>query len=132
MIEINGGKCVKLSGRCIVKTPLEASDIEKVSTRIYCDFTLKRTSVDGGYFSHSILNSFPEVPKRVELLNKFYQCLLYGQLPHKAKNLVVCGANNSGESSWARIFFCFMNRTKIVSVTKEKTFGLSMVDENTE
>ena len=132
MIEINGGKCVKLSSRCIVKTPLEASDIGKVSPRIYCDYTLKRTSGDGGYFSHSIINSFPEVPKRVEFLNKFYQCLLYGQLPHKAKKLVVCGANNSGKSSWARIFFGLMNRSKIVSVTKEKTFGLSMLDEDTE
>ena len=132
MIEINGGKCVKLSSRCIVKTPLEASDIGKVSPRIYCDYTLKRTSGDGGYFSHSIINSFPEVPKRVEFLNKFYQCLLYGQLPHKAKKLVVCGANNSEKSSWARIFFGLMNKSKIVSVTKEKTFGLSMVDEDTE
>ena len=95
-----------------------------MSPKIYCDFTLKRTSGDGGYFSHSILNSFPEVPKRVEFLNKFYQCLLYGQLPHKSKKLVVCGANNSGKSSWARIFFGLMNRSKIVSVTKEKTFGL--------
>ena len=123
---------MKLSSRCIVKTPLEASDIGKVSPRIYCDFTLKRTSGDGGYFSHSILNSFPEVPKRVEFLNKFYQCLLYGQLPHKAKKLVVCGANNSGKCSWARIIFGLMNRSKIISVTKEKTFDFSMVDEDTE
>ena len=90
LIEINGGIC-------IVKTPLEASDIGKVSPVIYCDYTLKRISGDGGYFSHSIINSFPEVPKRVEFLNKFYQCLLYGQLPHKAKKIVVCGANNSGK-----------------------------------
>ena len=132
LIEINVGKCVKLSSRCIVKIPLEASDIGKVSPRIYCDFTRKRTSGDGGYFSHSIPNALPEVPKRVEFLNKFYQYLLYGQLPHKAKKLVICSANNSGKSSWARIFFGLMNRSKIVSVTKEKTFGLSMVDEDTE
>ena len=96
MIEIKGGKSVKLSSRCIVKTP---SDVGKVSPRIYCDFTLKRTSGDGGSFSHSILNSFPEFPKRVEFLNKFDECLLYGQLLHKAKKLVVCDANNSGKSS---------------------------------
>ena len=34
LLQINGGKCVKLSRRCIVKTPLEASDIGKVSPRI--------------------------------------------------------------------------------------------------
>ena len=66
---------MKLSSRCIVKTPLEVSDIGKVSPRIYCDFTLTRTSGDDGYFSNSILNSFPEVPKRVEFLNKFYHAL---------------------------------------------------------
>ena len=123
---------MKLSSRCIVKTLLEANDIGKVSPRIYYDFTVKITSRDGGYFSYSILNSSPEVPKRVEFLNKFYQCLLYGQLPHKAMKLVVCGTNNSGKSSWARIFLGIMNRLKIVSVTKEKTFDLSMVDEDTK
>ena len=123
---------MKLSSRCIVKTLLEANDIGKVSPRIYYDFTVKITSRDGGYFSYSILNSSPEVPKRVEFLNKFYQCLLYGQLPHKAMKLVVCGTNNSGKSSWARIFLGTMNRLKIVSVTKEKTFDLSMVDEDTK
>ena len=41
LIEISSGKCVKLSSRFIVKTPLDASDIGKVSPTIYCDFTLK-------------------------------------------------------------------------------------------
>ena len=30
LIEINGGKCVQLSSRYIVKTPLETSNIGKV------------------------------------------------------------------------------------------------------
>ena len=98
LLQINGGKCVKLSRRCIVKTPLEASDIGKVSPRIHCDYTLKRTSGDGRYFSHSIINFFPKVPKRVEFLNKFCQCFLYGQLPHKAKKLAVCVAQIIQES----------------------------------
>ena len=58
LIKINGGECVKLSSRCIIKTPMQASDIGKESPRIYCDFTLKRTSEDGGYFNQSIINSF--------------------------------------------------------------------------
>ena len=123
---------MQLSSPCIIKTPVQASDIGKVSPRIYCNFTLKRTSGDGGYSSKSIINSFPEVLKRLDFLNKFYQCLVYGQLPHKAKKLVVCGANNSEKSSWARIFFSLMNRSKIASVTKEKTLGLLTVDEDTE
>ena len=68
----------------------------------------------------------------MEFLNEFYQCLLYGQFPHKAKKLVACGVNNSAKSSWVRIFFGLMNRSRIRSVTKEKIFGLSMVDEDTE
>ena len=46
LIEINGGKCVKLSSRCIVKTLLEASDIGKVSPRIYCDFIPLKEQVE--------------------------------------------------------------------------------------
>ena len=85
-----------------------------------------------GYFSQSITNSLPEVPKYVEFLNKFHQCILYGQLLHKAKKLAVCGSNNSGNVLWERTFFGLMNRLKIVSVMKEKTFDLSMVDEDTD
>ena len=44
LMEINDGKFVKLSSRYIVKKPLEANDIGKVSPRIYCNFTLKRLS----------------------------------------------------------------------------------------
>ena len=43
-MQINDGKFVKLSSRYIVKKPLEANDIGKVSPRTYCDFTLKRLS----------------------------------------------------------------------------------------
>lgn len=93
---------------------------------------IKEQVDNGGYFSHSIINFFLEVPKHVEFLNKFYQCLLHGQLPHEAKKAVVCGTNNSGKSSCGRIFFGLMNRLKIVSVLKEKTFGLSTMDEDTE
>ena len=78
------------------------------------------------------LYSFPEVPKHVEFLNKFNPCLLYGELLHTAKKLLVCDANNSGQSSWARIIVGLMNRSKIVSVTKEITIDLSVVDEDTE
>ena len=42
------------------------------------------------------LYSFLKVPKHVEFLKKFDPCLLYGELLHTAKKLVVCDANNSG------------------------------------
>ena len=132
LIEINNGKCLKLSSRAFIKTPLKPDDLGVISPRTYCDYTLSNRSGDGGYFAHSILNSFPDVPIRVDFLNKFYQCLLFGQLEHKTKKLVVCGDNNSGKSSWAKVFFGLLNRSRIVSVTQEKKFGMAMVNENTE
>ena len=121
---------MKLSSRCIVKTPPEAIDIGKVSPRIYCDYTLKRTSGDGGYFSHNIINSFPEAAKPVKFLNKFYQYLLYGQLPHRAEKIVVCGTNDLGKSSWERTFFGLMNRSNIVDEDTELIF-IDKWSENT-
>ena len=132
MIEVNNGKCLKLSSRRFIKTPLKRDDIGKISPRTYCDYTISRNCPDGGAFGASVLNSFPDVPKRVDFLNKFYQCLLFGQLPHKARKLVVCGENNSGKSSWARLFFGLLNPSRIASVTKEKTFGMSMIEDDTE
>ena len=111
---------------------MKLEDIGKISPRCYCDYTPGISSDEGGYFAHSILNSFPDVPLRVDFLNKFYQCLLYNQLPQKTRKLVVCGDNNSGKTSWARMFFGLMNESRIAAVTKEKVFALSMIDTDTE
>ena len=87
---------------------------------------------DRGYVSQSITNSFPDVQTRVRFLNRFYQCLLYGQLPHKAKKLVVHGTSDSGKTSWANVFKGIILKTKIASVTKEAVFGLNMLEDDTK
>ena len=87
----------------------------------YYGYSITSSISDGGYFSLSILNSFPEAP-----------CLLYCQLSHKTKKIVLCGTNNSGKSSWNKNIFGLINRSQIVCVTQQKTFGLRMVDENIE
>ena len=48
---------------------------------------------------------------------------LFEQLPQKATKLVCVGPSNSGKSSWDRIFFGILRRSKIASVSKEKRFG---------
>ena len=37
------------------------------------------------------MNSFPEPEIRVNFLNKFYQCLMAGRMPHKVKNWLYMG-----------------------------------------
>ena len=131
LIEVSNGKCLKLSSRQFIDTPLSEADKGKVSPRCFKEYTING-SEDGGYFAASVINSFPTIEVRAPFLNKFYQCLLYGQLPHKITKLVVCGDSDSGKSSWARIFFGLIPQTKIASITKEKTFGLSMLMDDTE
>ena len=104
----------------------------KISPRSYSNYTVGVSSDKGGYFSQSILNSFPTPPVRADFLNKFYQCMLYGQLPQKTRKLVVCGTKDSGKTSWARVFYGLMNKKRIASVTKEKKFAFAMIDGETE
>ena len=84
------------------------------------------------YFSSSIINSFPDVGDRARFLNKFYQCFLCQQLPHKVRKLVVVGASDSGKTSWANVFFGIIPRERIAVLTKEQTFGASMIEDDTE
>ena len=131
LIEVLDGKCLKLSSRQFIKTPLVDEERGKVTPRFFKPYKVSGRE-DGGYFASSVLNSFPEVYERVNFLNKFYQCLLYGQLPHKAKKLLVYGDSDSGKSSWARLFFGLISQSNIASITKEKSFGCSMLNEATE
>lgn len=131
LIEVLNGKSLKLSYRGFVKTPLELKDLGKVSPRSFADYTID-TTLDGGAFETSIKNSFPDVADRVNFVNKLYQVLLYGQFPHKIPKLVVCGETNSGKTSWAKLFYGLLRPSKIASVTREKTFGLSQVENDTE
>ena len=56
------------------------------------------------YFKDAIMNSFPEDEVRVNFLNKSYQCLLAGRMPHKLRKLVVYEPKDSGKTSWFEVF----------------------------
>ena len=77
-------------------------------------------------------NSFPDLCERVNFINKFYQCFLCYQLPHKTRKLVVVGESDSGKSSWANILFGLIPAEKVAVLTKEKVFGSSMISDDTE
>ena len=70
--------------------------------------------------------------ERISFLNKFYQCLLCHQLPHKVRKLVVVGPCDSGKSSWANVLMALVPLTKVAILTKEKNFGTSMIEEDTQ
>ena len=99
-------KFLKLSSRQFVYCPFKDSYFGKISPRAFSNFDVNNPG-DGGFFASSVRNSFPDEELMVEFLNKFYQCLLFGQLPHKCRKLVVVGEKDSGKTSWARVFFWF-------------------------
>lgn len=131
-MEVLKGKCFKFSSRAFVDSPLSKSDIGVVSPRMFFDHDPEKTFNDGGYFESSVFNSFPDIELRIKFLHCFYQCFLFGQLIHKVPKLIVVGKSDSGKSSWARMFFGMLHQSKIVSISKEKTFGLSMIKDDSE
>ena len=121
----------KLSSRQIVACPFTEDEFGVVSPRCYKDFS-SASNCDGGYFSSSIQNSFPDLGERVRFLNKFYQCLLCNQLCHKARKLVAIGAKDSGKSSWVNVLFSIIPKSKVAILTKEQHFGASMIQDDTQ
>ena len=130
-IEVRDGEYLKLSSRAFVACPFSEDDFGVISPRCYQDY-LVSSVCDGGYFSTSVLNSFPDLMERVAFLNKFFQCLLCHQLPHKVQILVVVGPCDSGKSSWANVLMAFIPQSKVAVLTKEKNFGASMIEDDTQ
>ena len=104
LTEVLGGKCFKISERRFVDTPLSDSDCRKISTRMFVEFDPEKNP-EPFYFREDILNSFPEESVRVRFMNKFYECLMAGRMPHKIRKLVWCGLKDSENTSWVK--FCF-------------------------
>ena len=124
------GEFLKLSSRSFVASPFNESDFGVISPRCYQDFVVSM-ECDGGFFATSVLNSFPSSIERA-FLNKFYQCLLCHQLPHKVRKLVVVGPCDSGKSSWANVLMALIPHSKVAILTKEQNFGTSMIEEDTQ
>ena len=115
-----------------VNCPFQPNEFGVISPRGFQEYDLDLMENGASYFSSSIINSFPDVGDRARFLNKFYQCFLCQQLPHKVRKLVVVGASDSGKTSWANVFFGIIPRERIAVLTKEQTFGASMIEDDTE
>lgn len=126
------GKCFKLSSLEFIDTPLTPTKRGVISPRTFHSYDRFEDGLDAGVFAESIMNSFPDDARRIQFINKFYQCLLYQQLPQKTKKLVACGLADSGKTSWSNVFFGLLGANKIATVSKEKHFALAMVNEATE
>ena len=132
-IELCNKDFFKFSSRSIVSSPFKDSDFGIISPRTFQNFDARKTKFsDARYFSESIEHCFPDITERVRFCNKFYQCFLCWQLPHKIKKLVVVGEKNSGKTSWSKVFFGLMPKEKIAVLSKEKNFGSSMIENDTE
>ena len=132
LIEVSNGKCLKLSARKFIDCPLQDKDIGKKSPRMFTSYDSNTVSPDVKYFTESVHNSFPEEKKRAQFLNKFYQCLLAFQFPHKLRKLVVVGPKDSGKTTWASVFLGICPLRFVASTTKEKQFSAAMINDDTQ
>ena len=87
---------------------------------------------DPKYFQESIFNSFPDKQGRVNFLDKFYQCLMAGRMPHKCPKLVVAGPKDSGKTTWLSVLTGVISPRYIATVTKGKQFSMQMISEDTQ
>ena len=131
LIEVSGSKFFQISERKFIDCPLEAKEFGKVSPKMFVPF-------DAGappqpkYFKDAIMNSFPEDEIRANFLNKFYQCLLAGRMPHKVRKLLVYGPKDSEKSSWFQVFLGLIPIQYVASITQEKQFSTSMIKQDTQ
>ena len=84
------------------------------------------------YFREGILNSFPEENVRVRFMNKFYECLMVGRMPHKIRRLVLCGPKDSGKTSWVQVSVGIIPLTNLAAITQEKQFSTAVMNEHIE
>lgn len=130
-IEVSDNRYLKLSSRAFVGCPFDEEEFGFISPRAFQVFDSSK-NYDGGFFRNAIQEWFPNLEDKVDFLNKFYQCLLVHQLPHKTRKMVLVGESDSGKSSLVNILFGLIPESKVAIVTKESNFGLSMINEGTE
>ena len=131
LIEVLGGKCFKISEKRFIDTPLKEGDFQKLSPRMFVEYN-PDVEPEPLYFKEGILNSFPEEELRARFLNKFYECLMAGKMPHKTRKLVLCGPKDSGKTSWVQVLLGVIPLRDVVTITQEKQFSGAMMGEDTE
>ena len=124
--------CFSISRRDFVDYPSEAHGANQRSPRAFLEFNSEATEIDAGYFQEGVENSFPDKYTRIAFLNKFCQCLCVGKMPQKYRKLVVEGARDSGKTTWANVFLAIIPLRFVASITREKQFSASMLNDDTQ
>ena len=131
LIEVSNGFCFLISLRTFVHNPIGESQIGKLSPRAYVPYDCYATP-EPRYFREGVYNSFPDEEVRLNFLNKFFQCLMAFKMPQKSRKLVVAGPRDSGKTSWANIFHRIIPPEYIASITNERQFSASMINNDTQ
>ena len=131
LIEVLDGKCLRISQRKFIDIPFTQQDFRNKSSRTYIPFD-STLEPDAKFFKEGILNSFPDPETRVNFLNKFYQCLMAGKMPHKVLKLVVHGPKDSGKTSWIDVLLGIIPMTDVASITQKRQFAAAMIEEHTQ
>ena len=124
--EVLGGKCFKISERRFIDTPLKEEDFQKLSPRMFIEYN-PDVEPEPLYFKEGILNSFAEKEVRARFLNKFYECLMAGKMPHKRRKLVLCGPKDSGKTSWMQVLLGVIPVRNVATITQEKQLSAAMM-----
>ena len=90
LIEVSNGYCFSIKSRKFIECPIAESMQGKLSPRSFVRYDCS-TPPQPLYF-----RSFADDDVRARFLNKFYQCLLAFQMPHRVRKLVVVGSKDSG------------------------------------
>ena len=131
LLEVQEGKCFKISQQKFIDSPFTQKDFRKILPRMFVLYD-STSPPEPKYFKDAILNSFPDDDVRANFLNKFYQCLMVGRMPHKVRKLVVRGPKDSGETSWFQVFLGIIPIRYVASITQEKQFSTSMLKPDTQ
>ena len=131
-IEVANNQFLKLSSRAYVPCPFSDEEFGFITPRSYHDFDPSRTTIHGGYLASAMEYWFPNMPDLVDLAHRIYQCFLCHQLPDKTRKLTLVGEIDSGKTSLMNFFLGIIPEQKIAVITKESTFGLSMITPDTE
>ena len=104
LIVVQEGKCFKIPQWKFIDSPFTQKDFRKISPRMFIPYD-STSPPEPKYFKDDILNSFLDDDLiRANFLNKFYQCLMAGSMPHNIRKLVMHGPKHSLKTSCFQVF----------------------------
>lgn len=113
-IEVSNGFFFHNPTRAFIRNAIPLEKCGETSPRAFAPYDCE-TPPEPRYFKEGILNSFPDPVIRANFCYKFYQC-----------------PKGSGKTSWASIFYRIITLGKIASITPERQFSASMIDDKTQ